>query len=739
MKRFSISRTLSLILVSLIAISSVGTTLPADWLKRRAQQAKQVAGSASGALRGGVEKLSSAASGKITSGLSSAYDRVRRMGPAAVVSQLQNQVENLGNKVGYMGNCMVKGTCSNAERAAFIGTSVTVLALTAAVVGVTLSVAATSKEVDSVTKATTQEVKGWGPEQIFQRLNNTVTNFKRSLASLKEGMLKKQLTRGQKKFLYGTALSISALVTLAVGVGVASYVYAEKRQAARPEVDLSDLEIEAPAAPPVQAPTPEPQPVAPSKAAQILDEGKGILLKFKTALEPDVAKTAFQQFFRRNFALAKDNAQQLSAAIQETVQKGQDKFFESKDAAADFFLNKVGLGDLKSDLSDFSVKEMVQKLLNIDFGAFFEGIRDAASQVTSLREQADALLARAESTRQLSKQFDDLKDYIEDVTKNRIETLKTSAKRYKIDFAVALAALLAHKNPRVPMAKKIKLELQEALKIYPELVEIVNNKLNLPLIGVIIEKLINATVGGALNIAILTNQLAGKLGGVVSSTAMVRELKALKEHVATLGANIKEALSNKVFAVEQPSTKKTIKAFIKNFSAKGLSTARDLKTHINPILEQAKIAKPYIDKIKKGLDAYVKKASDAIESIKTAAGEVKKNPLSAIPRFPRLLRDQVEQVTGLTKGALMQTLTDSTEMLSQMKLNDVVADAFKGFEVVNELLKVDVDGKKASLINEDFVEELRKIILFSYVNINESIRNLNAIIRQEPSIAAPAA
>lgn len=219
----TLSKKVSYILILSIALNSVGTIYPQEKLKGIYQSVK-------GVFSEKIGKLASTASQSIKGNLSSAYDKVRRLGPAAVISQLQKEVESLGGKVGYMGNCMIKGTCSQTERAAFIGTSIAVLALTTAVVGITLTIAATSKEVESVTKTTSQEVQGWGAQQIFQRLGNTIGNFKQSLTSLKKGMLARQLTRGQKKFLYGTALSIAALTTIAVGVGVASYLYTEKKK-----------------------------------------------------------------------------------------------------------------------------------------------------------------------------------------------------------------------------------------------------------------------------------------------------------------------------------------------------------------------------------------------------------------------------------------------------------------------------------------------------------------------------
>ena len=52
---------------------------------------------------------------------------------------------------------------------------------------------------------------------------------------------------------------------------------------------------------------------------------------------------------------------------------------------------------------------------------------------------------------------------------------------------------------------------------------------------------------------------------------------------------------------------------------------------------------------------------------------------------------------------------------------------------------LNVDGKKTSIINPVFIEEIRKIILFDYVNINELIKKMDEIINEAPALAAPAA
>ncbi len=370
------------------------------------QKAESVAGKVGGAVKKGAQEfggtvagklkeLTSTAASKIKGGLSSALDKVRRLGPAAVVSQLQNQVENLGNKVSYMANCMLKGTCSQSERAAFIGISVLVLALTTATVGVTLTVAATSKEVDAVVATTSEEVKGWGPQAIFQRLTNTVNNFKQSLASLRTGILKKQLTRGQKKFLYGTALSIAALVTIAIGVGVGSYVYAQKKEAERQRL-AAEEKIEMPREKPM--PTNQPTDASAQELAKPIIIG-GIAaaagnfgkLFDKVIRVDESGKNIFQRTFKTVKAkldekteLAKKALAAVGEKKNELVAKSKKAYEEAVNSANELIAQVKGAGN------EF-INKALKDLFDIDYndvkkavGTFNASLADLSPKLASL-------------------------------------------------------------------------------------------------------------------------------------------------------------------------------------------------------------------------------------------------------------------------------------------------------------------------------------------------------------------
>ena len=398
-----LSRKISFILVGSIALSSVGTTYPQEWFKKTYKSAKETFGETVGktatqfsqAATSKLKQLASAAATKIQGGLSSAFDKVRRLGPAAVISLLQKQVENLGNKVGYMATCMIKGDCSQSERAAFIGTSILVLALTTATVGVTLTIAATSKEVDSVVAATSEEVKGWGPQAVFQRLTNTIRNFKISLVSLRTGILKKELTRGQKKFLYGTALSIAALVTIAIGLGVGSYVYAEKKKAEQERLSKEEIEKQ-----PIKKPTPTNQPLTAS--AQEL--AKPIFLGGIAAAAGNFGKLfdkvirvdeSGRNIFQRTFKTVKakldektEFAKKALAAVgekkNELVAKAKKAYEEAMNSANEL------MAQVKGASSEF-IKKALKDLFGIDYDDVKKAVGTVNASLTELRPKLAAL------------------------------------------------------------------------------------------------------------------------------------------------------------------------------------------------------------------------------------------------------------------------------------------------------------------------------------------------------------
>ncbi len=172
---------------------------------------------------------------QVKGSLASAYQKVRGLKAETVINKLLENVTKLGNQIGKIKTCMLSGEgCSPGERAAFYATAITILALTAVVVGFTITVAATSKEPDQelnkAIESTSKEVEGWKPAAVFQRLKNKLASFKQNLLAMKQCLIKRKCTKQQKRALYGTAAGIVALVTIAIGIGVGANNYTQKQE-----------------------------------------------------------------------------------------------------------------------------------------------------------------------------------------------------------------------------------------------------------------------------------------------------------------------------------------------------------------------------------------------------------------------------------------------------------------------------------------------------------------------------
>ncbi len=192
-----------------------------------------------------LKTVTGKAKSEIKSSVAKTYERVKNFDKATLFSQLKKSLYALGTQMGDIKDCMLFGTkvsiegeisqCSATKRAAFYATAITVLALTAAVVGFTITIAATSKEPDkelaNAVEQTSQEVVGWKPEAIFLRLKNKIASFEDTLTSMEQCLITRKCTKKQKIALYVTAATIVALVTIVIGVDVGSYIYAQKRKA----------------------------------------------------------------------------------------------------------------------------------------------------------------------------------------------------------------------------------------------------------------------------------------------------------------------------------------------------------------------------------------------------------------------------------------------------------------------------------------------------------------------------
>lgn len=184
-----------------------------------------------------IKELASSASSKLMSTLSEKINQLKDQAPNVILPKLLENVDKLGQQVGRVASCMATGNytdqekCSSQDRAALIAVATTVVALTAVLLGFTIGIAATSKEVDSTMENVSKQaqVEGWSPQAVFARLQNTASQFKQNIASMDTCLRKRQCTKTQKNILWGTAITIMVFATIAVGIGIGSYLYSREK------------------------------------------------------------------------------------------------------------------------------------------------------------------------------------------------------------------------------------------------------------------------------------------------------------------------------------------------------------------------------------------------------------------------------------------------------------------------------------------------------------------------------
>lgn len=119
-------------------------------------------------------------------------------------------------KLDKLSHCIISGTDCGAQRAALITASITFFVLSAILAGTTLTVATTSHVISNYTQKTSQEVKGWGLNAVVQRLRNTLEAGKQQLMNLKQCFRNRTCPSDQKRALYASAVTTTALAILTV-------------------------------------------------------------------------------------------------------------------------------------------------------------------------------------------------------------------------------------------------------------------------------------------------------------------------------------------------------------------------------------------------------------------------------------------------------------------------------------------------------------------------------------------
>ena len=640
---------------------------------------QKVAGKVTETLKEKLPGLLSKTRSKVKDSLSSAYQKIKGLKAEAIIGSLMSNVDKLGTQVGEIKDCMLFGfgdTCSATKRAAFYATAITVLALSAAAVGFTITVATTAKEPDKdlalAIDQTSQDVKGWSPEAIFQRLGNRLASFKENLLSMKQCLTKRQCTRTQKRMLYTTAGTITALVTIVIGIGVGSYIYAEykkRKEAVLPGKTTTGLEPEV---------TPEPKPTQapPEKAVKPA-------FSFDESPMRRAPLSRFQKFFRSKIEIAKTGAQSLKDAYQTIKEKVRAGIIRTKEAAAEQFQSLVDKGKSVVEKGR-NFATLIQETLDTNIGKLQEAFATVKTQLNSLKNSIASKsipFGAIEFKNKITALIDYGKnlgvnvDLVKSVKKSKLATIMGRDEkliRVKLANLETLYTQGKVEKERVDKAKKELTIKQFTMrsnleKIYSELVSKVNG-LELYRVGDFTDKVLHG-LRGLLRATMTIHKTAGKIGIIVSQDNIQSSLEELITRTRRLGESIKTALAyTPGIKTEQNNLgwKELLNALVSGSSSVPtlLSALKGKDLIVAKITELKGTVSLIQGDIETFLSSISKIASDTKEQFFTT---LRQNPIKNLPHAPRILRNALESAVKTTKEALNKLMENSMGLLTRIR------------------------------------------------------------------------
>lgn len=649
---------------------------------------------------------------------SSILQRIKGLNKAAIFDQLLTQIGKLGTQIADIRDCMFYGhDCTPAKRAAFYGTAITILALTAAVVGFTITIAATSQEPDqdlnNAVKTTSQEIKGWGAQQIMQRLRMQADAFKQNLTEMKECLISRKCTKGQKRALYATAATIVTLVVAAIAVSVGSYAYAQKKR----QREMAGLPGEQPTG------TPGTPGYRPS-------------FTFDEAPYPEKKESRFGQLFKRTIGITqagKTFFQETYQAIKEKVSRG---LIATKEAAAETFLDLVEKG------------QKFWQLIERVFDVSLERLKGAI-ETTKTKFETLATNIKAAKHIVFMTQFRDLMKYLGGIihtvkiinplekpdgyegAKKRVARIKGQSIEYLQDMLRVREQEFKKGKIKREQVQSVKddIRIKEFIKIsnlnsiYPNVVAKLN-ALHLKEFGIVAET-ITKGLKALIEAALWIHKQAGKIGLLVSQSNAQQKLEELAKRIQTLGQDIKETTNvDKILATDiavstidiilgtgEEGEEKAISSF--GILAKLVNAARSKEFKYLRKTGSATIARSTLrqaDKLTDEIELALRHFLRDIQSIGSNTKEqfvttIKKNPLKGIPNAATILRDALQKSVDQARETFNNLLKICTTLIKTIEAG--APDLYKTLEAINGYM---FSVRGTNFINPQFLHGLKKTI-----------------------------
>lgn len=699
--------------------------------------ARKVGGAISKTVREKLPSVVKGATSKIKSSASAAYQKVKNYKADKLIELLLSNSAKLGGQIGRIKDCMLfQLECSATERAAFLATATTIVALTAALVGFTLTVAATSKEPDQELTAgieqTSQEVQGWSKEDIIHRLTTTKANFEQNLHSMKNCLASRRCTKRQKRALYGSAIAIVSSAVVIGAILAGTYVYAE-RMKAEEEADLPGKE-------------PIPGEVTPEDA-EPRKEGLRPSFTFDETPLPEGRLSKFQRFFRSKIQIVRGKRDALQDAYQQIKEQVAQGIIRTRKRAAERFLALVTKG------AQFS--HTVQNVLAVDLSKLRNAIKTARSEISELKKRLSDKALRFKEGR-FEAQLADFIRFMKDITdkikfiatkgKSTTRALKrlTDIKRKSVQYFEKKAQRLEAKG-ELKLAKKarMKIKVKAFLKksslenLYTSIIQKIND-LKLYQVGSFSTGVLRG-LARLLDAARTIHTQAGKIGLVISQDNIQQGLLELRyalvgdrqEGVGGLAATLQQALRNKPLIVtNQLGPVDLIKSLVK--AAITTEKFGFLRENFRDIFSMAKTLKE-LDDLTDGMEEKVDQFTRDIAIIRESAQKhfvekIKAKPIRNIPNAASILRNALEQAVEKGRNAFDSLMTDGMNVL--IKVQKATPSIFTVFKNLNGYLEK-ATGKP--FINDALLQDVTPILTNSVPNIAEGAKKLISKVEIMPA------
>ncbi len=740
-------------------------------------------------LPGNITELAKSASSKITSSLKEKLTQLKDKGPQYILSSLLENLDKFGGQVSRVANCMATGnyahqeSCSAQDRAALIAISVTVLALTAALVGFTITVAATSKEVDAQVLNVSKEVQvnGWGPKEVFQRLKNVTEQLKQNVTNMSTCLVKRQCTATQKKILFGMAGTIAALALIAVGTSIGAYLYNRQKEIERTEAAQAAQGAPQKAEGPVLGEMGAYTETSPSwktkfmqQVTNIIQPVKGAGATLKSAydtIQQEIKKGAIKTKQQATALFEKMvlKAKNIDELIRETFDVNMASALEQFDVLKNQFVQFKSSLPLLQNQQMMVLKQQLQAIVSYGKKTAddLKNARDAwknlnlgrilQAKITSQREFATKKAELALEQEKLSTekfQFEQERDAFY-AAQAETESSETVAKKPGVltkikqklgkkpeDTSAQIRDKLAEFEKRNQQFAEREEKLNEKLtmlnqqiafdqfvtksnidKIYPTFVTMLNG-LDLTYLDVLIGSLLVKEI-----IAIIKSPSSlpksGKIGLIVTIgfSAAHNNIKGGIQHIidglGRFGKYAEEALRVKPL-ITAPKMNTTEIAIALVETGVQIDFIKEAAKKISDIFNRLGPISQTVDNIEKS----VSNLENAIKNFRSNITKkfidtIEQSPLTNIPKAPIILFAALAQGIRTLKISFVRTLMEGSELLRLAM--EVIPDAYS---VANDFNKFFGEVTGAPFINPKFMEALRVIQTASLPDINEGMKIL---------------